>query len=140
LRAKLAPISPCGHHDAAPASKALNNQNKSAMKLFATLKKIREFERLQLPFITSLIDFDLIIEIGYAQEEKKPLTPKQLFLLNVSSVTTARRRLAKLTELGIVMRRTNANDHRSDILTLSTSSLKLLGKYGHVLAGILALA
>ncbi|HEY4956435.1 MAG TPA: hypothetical protein VII31_01355 [Caldimonas sp.] len=110
------------------------------MKLFATLKKIREFERLQLPFITSLIDFDLIIEIGYAQEEKKPLTPKQLFLLNVSSVTTARRRLAKLTELGIVMRRTNANDHRSDILTLSTSSLKLLGKYGHVLAGILALA
>ena len=110
------------------------------MKLFATLKKMREFERSQLPFITSLIDFDLIIEVGYAQEEKKPLTPKQLFLLNLSSVTTVRRRLAKLTEQGIVIRRTNANDHRSDILTLSNSSLKLLGKYGNVLTSISALA
>jgi DNA-binding MarR family transcriptional regulator len=109
------------------------------MKLFAKLKKMREFERSQLPFIKSLIDFDLIIEIGYAQEEKKPLTPKQLFLLNVSSMTTVRRRLAKLTEQGIVKRRTNANDRRSDILTLSTSSLKLLGKYGSLLAGIAAL-
>ena len=35
-------------------------------KLFAALKKIREFERLQLPFIKSLIDFDIIIEIGHA--------------------------------------------------------------------------
>ena len=65
------------------------------MKLFATLRKMREFERLQLPFIKSLVDFDLIIEVGYAQEEKKPLTPKQLFLLNLGSVTTVRRRLAK---------------------------------------------
>jgi DNA-binding MarR family transcriptional regulator len=110
------------------------------MKLFASLRKIREFERLQLPFIQSLIDFDLIIEVGYAQEEKKPLTPKQLFLLNLSSVTTVRRRLAKLTEQGIVMRRTNAKDHRSDILTISTSSLKLLGRYGKAVSGIWALA
>jgi hypothetical protein len=110
------------------------------MKLFATLRKIREFERLQLPFIASLIDYDLIIEVGYAQEEKKPLTPKQLFLLNVSSMSTVRRRLAKLTERGIVIRRTNANDHRSDILTLSPSSLKLLGKYGSVLSSLSALA
>ncbi len=110
------------------------------MKLFASLRKMREFERLQLPFIASLIDFDLILEVGYAQEEKKPLTPKQLFLLNLSSMTTVRRRLTKLTEQGVVMRRTNANDHRSDILTLSSSSLKLLGKYGNVLTGFSALA
>jgi len=109
------------------------------MKLFAALKKRREFERLQLAFVKSLVDFDIIIEIGYAGEQKKPLTPKQLFLLKIGSVTTVRRRLAKLTEQGVVHRRTNANDRRSDILTLSPSSLKLMARYGTLLASILAL-
>jgi hypothetical protein len=106
------------------------------MKLFAALRQMREFERAQLPFIRSLIDFDIIIEVGYAQEQKKPLAPKQLFLLKLGSVTTVRRRLAKLTEQGIVRRRTNAKDHRSDLLTVSTSSLRLLGKYVNLLAEI----
>lgn len=109
------------------------------MKLFASLRMMREFERLQLPFITSLIDFDLIIEIGYAQEENKPLTPKQLFLLEIGSVTTVRRRLARLTEQGVVRRRINTNDRRSEILTVTTSNLKLLGKYGRVLTAFSAL-
>ena len=63
---------------------------------------MREFEQLQLPFIRSFIDFDIIIEIGYAQENTKPLSPKPLFLLGLGSITTVRRRLAKLTEQGIV--------------------------------------
>jgi hypothetical protein len=105
-------------------------------KLFAVLKKMREFEKLHLSFIRSLIDFDIIIEIGYAQEQKKAFTPKQLFLVKVGSITTVRRRLAKLTEQGVVMRRTNANDHRSDLLTISPSSIKLLEKYGSVLFGL----
>ncbi len=106
------------------------------MKLFAALKKIREFEKLELPFIKSLIDFDIIIAIGYAQEIDKPLTPKPLFLLKIGSVTTVRRRLAKLTEQGIVKRHIDANDRRSEILTISPSSLKLLGRYGGVLGCI----
>ncbi len=110
------------------------------MKLFASLRMMREFERLQLPFIASLIDFDLIIEIGYAQEENKPLTPKQLFLLEIGSVTTVRRRLARLTEQGVVRRRINPEDRRSEILTISASNLKLLGKYGRVLTAFAALA
>ncbi len=109
------------------------------MKVFASLRKIREFEKLQLPFITSLIDFDLIIEIGFAQEEEKPLTPKQLFLMKISSSTTVRRRLAKLTESGIVRRRTNTKDRRSEFLTIAPSSLKVLGKYLAVLTSLAAL-
>jgi hypothetical protein len=105
-------------------------------KLFAALKKIREFERLQLPFIKSLIDFDIIIEIGHAQEQKTVFTPKQLFLAKIGSVTTVRRRLLKLTEQGIVLRRINTNDHRSDFLTLSPSSVKLMDKYGSILTSI----
>ena len=104
------------------------------LQLFAALRKIREFERLQLTFLKSMVDFDIILEIGYAQEQRKPLTPKQLPLLGVAgSATTIRRRLAKLTEQGVVKRTTDANDRRSEILTLSLSSLKVLGRYGSLL-------
>ena len=106
------------------------------MKLFAALRKIREFERLQLPFLRSIIDFDIVVEIGYAEEEKQPLTLKQLSLLNISSRTTVRRRLARLIAQGVVTRRQDRNDHRAAILTLSPSSLKLCGKYGGALTTI----
>jgi DNA-binding MarR family transcriptional regulator len=103
------------------------------MTLFATLRKIREFERQQLPFLKSVIDFDIVIEIGYAEEQKQPLTPKQLFLLKLGSPTTVRRRLAKLEEQGIITRRANADDRRSAFLTITSRSLKQLGKYGRML-------
>lgn len=106
------------------------------MKLFTGLKKIREFERLQLPFLKSVVDFDIVIEIGYAEEEGQPLTLKQLFLLKISSRTTVRRKLARLIEQGIVMRRKHANDNRASLLTISGSSVKLLGKYGGTLTSI----
>src|ERR1039457_2258009 len=99
------------------------------MKLFAGLKKIREFERKQLPFLKSVFDFDIVIEIGYAEEQGQPLTLKQLLLLNISSRATVRRKLATLTEQGIVIRRTHANDHRTSLLMISPSSFKLLSKY-----------
>jgi DNA-binding MarR family transcriptional regulator len=108
------------------------------MKLFAALKKIREFERSQLPFLRSIIDFDIVIELGYAEEQHQPLTLKQVFLLNLSSRTTVRRRLARLIEQGIVRRRKNANDQRSSLLTISSSHLKTFGVYGGTLTSICA--
>jgi len=109
------------------------------MKLFTGLKKIREFERLQLPFLESLIDFDIVIEIGYAEEQDQPLTLKQLFLLNISSRTTVRRKLAKLIEQGIVTRRKHAYDQRAAVLTISSSTQKLLGKYCDAISSICTL-
>ena len=109
------------------------------MKLFAGLKKIREFERLQLPFFKSLIDFDIVIEIGHLEEQGQPLTLKQLFLLNISSRTTVRRKLARLIERGIVIRLKRASDHRASLLTISPSGVKLLGNYGSTLTAISAL-
>jgi hypothetical protein len=100
------------------------------MKLFTGLKKIREFERGQLPFLKSVVDFDIVIEIGYAEEQEQPLTLKQLFLMNISSRTTVRRKLATLIEQGIVVRRKHANDQRASLLTISASSAKVLGRYG----------
>jgi DNA-binding MarR family transcriptional regulator len=108
------------------------------LKLFAGLRKIREFERLRLPFLNSLLDFDIVIEIGYAEEEKRPLTPKQLFLLELGSLTTVRRRLSRLVEQGVITRRTNLKDRRSTSLAISAPSLKLLGKYCKMLNTISA--
>jgi DNA-binding MarR family transcriptional regulator len=108
------------------------------MKLFAALRRIREFERLQLPFLNSLIDFDIIIEIGFAAEREQPLTQKQLFLLDIGSLTTVRRRLAKLVDQGVVTRHTNAKDRRSATLAVSSSSLKALTKYAKTLSAICA--
>jgi len=99
------------------------------MKLFTGLKQIREFERRQLPFLRTVVDFDIVVEIGYAEEQEQPLTLKQLFLLNLSSRTTVRRKLARLIEQGIVVRRKRTNDHRASLLTISASTVKLLGKY-----------
>ena len=109
------------------------------MKLFTGLRKIRAFERLQLPFFKSLIDFDIVIEIGYLEEQGQPPTLKQLLLLNISSRTTVRRKLARLIEQGIVIRLKRANDHRASLLTISPSGVVLLGKYGGTLTAISAL-
>ena len=109
------------------------------MRIFTGLKKIRAFERLQLPFLKSIADFDIVIEIGYAEEREQPLTLKQLLLMNISSRATVRRKLARLIEQGIVIRRKHANDHRASLLTISPSSVKRLGKYGGELTAISAL-
>ena len=109
------------------------------MKLFTGLKKIREYERQQLPFLKSVVDFDIVIEIGYAQERGQLLTLKQLFLLNICSRTTVRRKLAKLIELGIIIRRKHANDQRASLLIISPASIKMLSKYGGTLTSIAAL-
>src|ERR1035437_4282371 len=109
------------------------------MKLFTGLKRSREFERLQLPFLKSVVDFDIVIEIGYAEEQGQPLTLKQLFLLNICSRTTVRRKLARLIEQGIVIRRKQVNDQRASLLIISHSSVKLLAKYGGTLTSISAL-
>ena len=106
------------------------------MKLFTGLKQIREFERRQLPFLKSVIDFDIVIEIGYAEEQEQALTLKQLFLLELSSRTTVRRKLARLIEQGMVIRRKHANDQRATLLVIAPSSVKLLSKYGGTLTSI----
>ena len=109
------------------------------MKLFTGLKKIREFERKQLPFLRTVADFDIVIEIGYAEEQGQPLTLKQLLLLNLCSRTTVRRKLARLVEQGVVVRRKHANDQRANLLVISPASIKLLSKYGTTLTSIAVL-
>ena len=98
------------------------------MKLFTGLKKISDLQRLQLPFLKSIIDFDIVIEIGYEEEHGRALTLKGLYLLDLCSRGTMRRKLANLISQGIVIRRTHT-DRRASLLAISSGTVKLLGKY-----------
>ena len=108
------------------------------MKLFAGLRKIREIQRQQLPFLKSIIDFDIIIEIGFAEEQGRPLNLKQLFLLNICARTTLRRKLAILIDNGFVVRRKHDNDGRASFLIIASSGVKMLTKYSGGLSAIAA--
>jgi hypothetical protein len=106
------------------------------MKLFAGLRKIREYQRRQLPFLRSLIEYDIVIEIGYAEECGDPITLKQLLLLNICSRTTMRRKLSELIEQQVILRHTNSHDRRVSVLGVSSTHLRQLTRYGQTLKSI----
>jgi hypothetical protein len=108
------------------------------MKLFTGLRKLREFQRVQLPFFRSILDYDIVIEIGYAEELGRPITLKRLFLLNISSASTVRRKLNNLVNEGIVIRRKTTNDQRTTALTVGPATIRALGKYSAAIATISA--
>lgn len=51
------------------------------MRTFERLRTVRAFERRALPYVKSLEDWDLLIEIGYHQEQGKLINLKQLLLV-----------------------------------------------------------
>jgi DNA-binding MarR family transcriptional regulator len=103
------------------------------MKLFAGLRKIREYQKGRLPFLRSFIEFDIVIEIGYAEECGEPITLKRLELLHICSRTTMRRKLAQLIEQQVVQRRRDSRDRRTSVLGVSPGSLRMLTRYGRML-------
>ena len=95
--------------------------SKEAMGTFRKLKAVRTLLS-HLPGRKSykdFKDFDITIEIGFHQEKGKPLSLKQLLLLEVASVATVRRHLARLIKAGTVIRHVSQDDHRSIHFTLS---------------------
>jgi DNA-binding MarR family transcriptional regulator len=109
------------------------------MGLFAVLRRKRQYERTQLPFMRSLVDFDIVVEIGYAQECGSPISLKQLTLIGLASTRTVRRRLDELVAHGVVIRRPKLGDQRAALLTLSTVSIRTLEKYGAMLFSLSSL-
>lgn len=106
------------------------------MKLFTGLRKIRDFERGQLPFLRSFVDVDIVIEIGYEAEQGRPLTLKRLYLLEICSRGTMRRKLAALIAKGIIIRRAHPADKRASLLIIAPVTIKLFGRYGGMMASI----
>jgi hypothetical protein len=107
-------------------------------ELFGMLRRRRQYERAHLPFMQSLVDFDIVIEVGYAQEQGAPITIKQLLLLlgELTSARTVRRRLDRLIYSGVILQRRKVTDQRSTALALSVTSSRSLEKYGAMLASL----
>src|SRR4029077_19470732 len=103
------------------------------MRLFERLRALRTFEKQHLEFLSSVEDHQLIVEIGYHQAKGKPLTLKQLFLLDVGSVATVQRRLRRLKGLGLLQQRRAASDRRAVELTLTPKCLRIFAKYNSLM-------
>ena len=96
------------------------------MGTISRVRALRDFERQHLGFLKTMEDYNLVREIGYHQAEGKPLTLKQLFLLDVGSVATVQRRLRRLRQLGVVQQHRSKVDGRAVEFTLAPKALKLL--------------
>jgi DNA-binding MarR family transcriptional regulator len=104
------------------------------MRLFEKLRALRAFEKQYLDFFSTVEDHHLVGEIGYYQSKGKPLTLKQLFLLDVGSIATVQRRLRRLKELGLVQQRRSTSDRRTVELSLSPKCIRIFAKYGALMS------
>ena len=99
------------------------------MRVFKRLRALRAFENQHLLFLRTGGNHHLIVEIGYHQAKGKPLTLKQLFLLDFGSIATVQRDLRRLKELGLVQHRRAASDRRAVELTLTAKCIRIFAKY-----------
>ncbi len=98
------------------------------MSTFKKFKKIKSVLS-EFPGVKTYKEFDILIEIGYHQEQGSPLTVKQLMLLEVASQATVRRYLEHLVDDGMVKKIVAVNDHRSVVLKLTNSTIKMLSNH-----------
>lgn len=99
------------------------------MGSFQALSAIRQFEREHLSFAGTIEDLDIVREVGLRQEAGEPLTLSGLLALNLGSVATVQRRLARLRALEVIEQRPLARDRRSFALLLSGKVLKAYERY-----------
>lgn len=86
-----------------------------------------------MPHLRSHEDFDIVIEVGFHEEDGNPLTLKCLLLLGISSATTVQRRVHALVDAGILTRTRSTNDRRSIELGVSAHTRKLIERYVQLL-------
>ena len=98
------------------------------MKIFEKLNKIRAHQRANLAFLESLEDYDIVCEIGNAQEAGTFMTAKQLLLCQLGAPATLRRRLERMVKLGVVNKVRNAQDGRMAELRLAPDILRAYAK------------
>jgi DNA-binding MarR family transcriptional regulator len=99
------------------------------MRVFERMRALRAFENQHLLFLKTGGHQHLIGEIGHHQAIGKPLTLKQLFLLDVGSIATVQRHLRELKKLGLVDHRRAANDGRAVELRLTSKCVRIFAKY-----------
>ena len=97
--------------------------------MFQQLRRLQAFTQKYFPCLQSAIDSALIVEIGYYQEQGRPLTIKGLLLLKLGAPATVRRRLQRLVDLGLVHKRRANHDRRIFHLEIDPSVRTRFAKY-----------
>jgi hypothetical protein len=95
----------------------------------ARFRARRELGRRYLPFLKTLVDFDIASEIGLHELTGPPLTVKQLLLLDLAPSVTVLRRLDRLCNLGVVSRTRSLSDGRVNELRLAPAVHRLFAVY-----------
>ncbi len=103
------------------------------MPIFEHLEQLRAFERRHLRFLQTLEDHDMVKAIGLYQARGKPLTLKQLSGLEIGSMATLQRRLARLKRLGVVVQRRSEVDRRNVELELGSRIQRMFQRYSALL-------
>ena len=114
-----------------PLDPAPRQQYAERLHHFETIREKRAYERRVLPFLKTIVDFDIACEIGYHQLAGCPLTVKQLLLVSLAPPATVMRRLDRLCALGIVERRRSLRDGRVHELQLTAQIMKLMSDGNH---------
>jgi DNA-binding MarR family transcriptional regulator len=103
------------------------------MRTFTRLREMRAFERGSLPFLRTLTDVDLVLEIGYRQALQAPLKLKEIHLLGLGSPATTQRRLRRLRRLGVVERLRSPSDRRAAQVALTAETVERFARYAELL-------
>ena len=97
----------------------------AAFGAFESIRRRRAFERRCLPFLKTVIDFDIACEVGYNQLLGRPLIVKQLLLLRLGPPVSVLRRLDRLCQAQVISRTRSASDGRVHELRLTAEVLRL---------------
>ncbi len=100
---------------------------------FYNLWLLSIFQRKHLYMLQTLVDYSIVIEVGFHQKNGNALTLKQLFLLDLAAASTVQRRLNRLIGLGMIDKDTNPADKRMIELRISPSADRLLAKYARLI-------
>jgi DNA-binding MarR family transcriptional regulator len=91
------------------------------MGIFSDLRRLRQAQKRIAPFLRTLEDLDIVLEIGAAQEARDPIGTNLLLAAKVAPRATVSRRLARLKKLGVVRQRPVSEDRRRSQLLLDAS-------------------
>ena len=97
--------------------------------MFGKLRRLQGFEHQHLPYLQSHLDSVLIAEIGYYQEQGRPLSVKGLLLLQLGAPATVNRHLQRLIRLEVIHKRHVRHDGRVYQLELDAATRRTYAKY-----------
>jgi DNA-binding MarR family transcriptional regulator len=101
-----------------------------------SFKRLKELKSVlsEFPGVKTYKELDILVEIGYHQEQGAPLTLKQLLELNIASPATVRRYIVHLVGAGLIRKSVSVRDHRSVVFELSDTTIQtMLGHLANIL-------